>query len=66
VGILLPLPVISSAFLQDPVIFPRLSCAILLDPVAGIIDLGKNGILIFINILDFYYRTCSAGLYIIN
>jgi hypothetical protein len=40
VGILLPLPAISGAFLQDPATFPLLSCRILRDPVAVIIDLG--------------------------
>jgi len=42
VGILLPLPVISSAFLQDLVTFPRLSCRVLRDSVAVIIDLGTQ------------------------
>jgi hypothetical protein len=40
VGILLPLPAISGAFLQDPATFPLLSCRILRDPVAVIFDLG--------------------------
>ena len=40
VGILLPLPAISVAFLQDPVTFPLLSCRILRDPVAVIFDMG--------------------------
>jgi hypothetical protein len=42
VGILLPLPAISSAFLQDPVTSPLLSCRILRDPVAVIFDLGTE------------------------
>jgi hypothetical protein len=33
-------PVISGAFLQNMVTFPHLSCRILRDTVAGIIDLG--------------------------
>ena len=40
VGILLPLPAISGAFLWDPVTFPHLSCRIMWDPVAGMFDLG--------------------------
>jgi hypothetical protein len=40
VGILLPLPAIFGAFLQDPVTFPLLSCRILRDPVAVIFDMG--------------------------
>ncbi len=47
VEILLPLPAISGAFLQDPATFPLLSCRILRDPVAVIFDLGNN------NIFDF-------------
>jgi hypothetical protein len=39
VGILLPLPTISNAFLLDPITFPLLSCRILQDPVAVIFDL---------------------------
>jgi hypothetical protein len=39
VGILLPLPAISGAVLQDPATFPLLSCRILRDPVAVIFDL---------------------------
>jgi hypothetical protein len=48
VGILLPLPAISGAFLQDPATFPLLFCGILRDPVAVIIDLGTclNGSLV--------------------
>jgi hypothetical protein len=42
VGILLPLPVISGAFLQDSVTFPLLSCRILRDPVAVIFDIGVH------------------------
>jgi hypothetical protein len=38
VGILLPLPAISGAFLQDPVTFPLLSRRFLWDPVAVIFD----------------------------
>ena len=41
VGILLPLPAISGAFLWDPVTFPHLSCRIMWDPVAGMFDLGS-------------------------
>jgi hypothetical protein len=41
-GILLPLPGISGAFLQDPVSFPLLSCRTLRDPVAVIFELGTN------------------------
>jgi hypothetical protein len=49
VGILLPLPAISGAFLQDPVTFPLLSCRILRDPAGssgrnlrhGNVDLNK-------------------------
>jgi hypothetical protein len=51
VGILLPVPVISSAFLQDPVTFPRLSCRILRDPVAVIIDLGILQVLMQLSFL---------------
>jgi hypothetical protein len=40
VEILLPLPAISGAFLQDPATFPLLSCRILRDPVAVIFDQG--------------------------
>jgi hypothetical protein len=40
VGILLPLPAISGAFLQDPVTFSLLFCRILRDPVTVIFDLG--------------------------
>jgi hypothetical protein len=40
VGILLPLPAISVAFLQDPVTFPLLSCRMLRDPVVVIFDMG--------------------------
>jgi hypothetical protein len=40
VGILLPLPMISGAFLRDPATSPLLSCRIRRDPVAVIIDLG--------------------------
>jgi hypothetical protein len=40
VGILLLLPAISGAFLQDPVTFPLLFCRILRDPVAVIFDMG--------------------------
>ncbi len=40
VGILLPLPAISLAFLQDPVTFTLLSGRILWDPVAVIFDMG--------------------------
>jgi hypothetical protein len=40
VGILLPHPAISGAFLQDPVISSLLFCRILQDPDAGIIDSG--------------------------
>jgi hypothetical protein len=43
VGILLPLPAISSAFLRDPVTFPLLSRRFLRDPVALIFDLGLYG-----------------------
>jgi len=42
VGILLPLPAISVAFLQDPVTFPLLSGRILWDPVAVIFDMGRR------------------------
>ncbi len=42
VGILLPRPAISVAFLQDPVTFPLLSCRILRDPVAIIFDMGSD------------------------
>ena len=46
VGILPPLPAISSAFLQDLVTFPLLSCRFLRDPVAVIFDLGCYSALI--------------------
>jgi hypothetical protein len=42
VGILLPVPAITDAFLQDPVTFPLLSSRILWDPVAVIFDLGNK------------------------
>jgi hypothetical protein len=42
VGILLPLPAISGAFLQDPVTFPLFSCRILRDSVAVIFDMGDQ------------------------
>jgi hypothetical protein len=47
VGIPLPLPAISRAFLQDPVTFPLLSCRILRDPVAVIFDMGVNVVRFF-------------------
>jgi hypothetical protein len=40
IGILLPLPAISGAFLQNPVTFPLVSCIFRWDPVAGMFDLG--------------------------
>jgi hypothetical protein len=40
VGILLPSPAVSGAFLQDPVTFTLLSSRILQDPVAGFFDLS--------------------------
>jgi len=49
VGILLPLPAISVAFLQDPVTFPLLSCRILRDPVAVIFGMGSTASLLQIN-----------------
>jgi hypothetical protein len=41
IGILLPLPAISGAFLQDPVMFPLLSCRIRRDPAVVIFGLGS-------------------------
>jgi hypothetical protein len=49
VGMLLPRPAISGAFLQDPVTFPLLSCRILRDPVVVIFDLGYSIVLICTN-----------------
>jgi hypothetical protein len=42
VGILLPVPAIFDAFLQDPVSISLLSCRILQDPVSVIFDMGSN------------------------
>jgi hypothetical protein len=42
IGILLPLPAISGAFLQNPVTFPLVSCMFRWDPVAGMFGLGIN------------------------
>jgi len=42
VGILLPLPAISCAFLKDPVTFPLLSCRIRRDPAAVMFELGAG------------------------
>jgi hypothetical protein len=46
IEILLPLPAISGAFLQNPVTFPLVSCMFWWDPVAGMFELGFN---IYIN-----------------
>ncbi len=60
VGILLPLPAISGAFLQDPVTFPLLSCRILRDPVAVIFDMGYYKK--YKNQLTFFFIYCFTNL----
>jgi hypothetical protein len=48
IGILLPIPAISGAFLQNPVTFPLVSRMFRWDPVAGMFDLGQS---VFINLV---------------